>query len=294
MERNILTFDIEEWSIEKEFGGGRKERYAEFDRLLDSILGILAERNIKATFFCLGKIALDFPGVIMKIDKEGREIGCHSHAHNWANKMTRAEFREDTRNAVYAIEDLIGKKVKSFRAPAFSIGESNKWSFEVLAECGIENDASIFPGKRDFGGFPQFPAQTPCKIIYDGCEINEFPIPIYNLPILNRGIAFSGGGYFRLLPLFMVKEIMKGRDYNMCYFHIADLIHEKSTFMNRKDFEAYFKENASLVRRLSRYMKSNIGRSRAFKNFSELLHDFQFVSVEEYVERNKIENTISL
>lgn len=63
---NILTFDIEEWSIEKDYHGGRKAKYAEFDRLLDHILNQLSDHDIKATFFCLGKIALDFPHVIKK------------------------------------------------------------------------------------------------------------------------------------------------------------------------------------------------------------------------------------
>lgn len=42
--------------------------------------------------------------------------------------MTRQEFAEDTRIAVQEIENLIGKKVSSFRAPAFSIGKDNDWA----------------------------------------------------------------------------------------------------------------------------------------------------------------------
>lgn len=38
--------------------------------------------------------------------------------------MTRQEFAEDTRIAIGEIENLIGRKVKSFRAPAFSIGKT--------------------------------------------------------------------------------------------------------------------------------------------------------------------------
>ena len=35
-----------------------------------------------------------------------------------------------------------------------SIGEENLWVFDILAENGITTDSSIFPSKRDFGGFP--------------------------------------------------------------------------------------------------------------------------------------------
>lgn len=281
---NILSFDIEEWSIEKEYGGGRKEKYAEFDRLLGHILERLSTHNIKATFFCLGRIALEFPHVVKKIEAEGHEIGCHSHAHKWVNKMTPDEFREDTGQAVSALEELIGKKVKSFRAPAFSIGEGNKWTFDILSEFGIENDASIFPGTRDFGGFPDFTEQTPCIIEYNGIRINEFPIPLYNLPILNKQIAYSGGGYFRLLPLWFVEKQMEISSYNMCYFHILDLLAKKTPLKSKSEYEEYFKEPGTLKNRYMRSFKANIGRKNALKHLDALLNMFKFHSIADYTE----------
>lgn len=291
---NLLTFDIEEWSIEKDLHGGRKEEYIEYDRLLDHILELLSIHNIKATFFCLGKIAVDFPHVIRKIDAGGHEIGSHSYSHRWVNKMTPDEFREDSRQAVYAIEDLIGRKVRSFRAPAFSIGESNKWAFEVMSEFGIENDASIFPGTRDFGGFPNFTEQNPCIIDFNGIKINEFPIPLYSLPILNKDIAYSGGGYFRLLPLWFVKKLMESSSYNMCYFHIKDLLSRKGNVMSRSEYEKYFKESGSLKNRYIRYFKSNVGRGRAIKNLDELVATFKFHSIFEYIERLPLTRVVKL
>ena len=291
---NILSFDIEEWSLEKDYFGGHKEKYAEYDRLLDHILEHLNTHNIKATFFCLGKIAVDFPYVIKKIEAEGHEIGSHSFAHKWINKMTPTEFREDTRQAVNAIEELIGKKIKSFRAPAFSIGGSNKWAFEILHEFGIENDASIFPGDRDFGGFPNFTEQNPCILEYKGISINEFPIPLYSLPILHKQIAYAGGGYFRLLPLSFVLKQMKKSEYNMCYFHIEDLLNEKAPFMNKTEFEEYFKETGTLPKRISRFIKSNIGRSNALNNLEVLIKQFRFTSIFDYIQNNSIDKIIEI
>ncbi|MCM1139373.1 MAG: polysaccharide deacetylase family protein [Muribaculum sp.] len=278
---NILTFDIEEWVIEKEHHGGLTARYAEFDRVLDRILEILDANALSATFFCLGKLALDFPYVVKKIADLGHEIGCHSHSHKWVNKMTPEEFREDTVDAVSALEDLIGRKVESFRAPAFSIDETSKWAFEILAECGIKNDASIFPGVRDFGGFPSFNEQKPCRIEYNGCVLNEFPIPLYRIPVIGKDLAYSGGGYFRLLPLWFVKSRLSANDYNMCYFHIGDLLTEKAKMMSRTAYEEYFKEPGSLKNRLMRYAKSNVGRGHALQNLEALLEAFPFTSIRE-------------
>ncbi len=291
---NTLTFDIEEWSLEKDYFGNHKKKYTEFDRILDVILETLAQNDTTATFFCLGKIASDFPHVVKKITAQGHEIGSHSNAHKWVNKMTPDEFREDTHAAVSALEDLTSKKVRSFRAPAFSIGEYNKWAIEILAEAGIENDASFFPGVRDFGGFPNFHEQKPCKIKYKGCQLNEFPIPLYTLPLIGKQIAYSGGGYFRMLPLSFVKKRMTTSDYNMCYFHIADLLTEKTPLQSREDFEAYFKEPGPLHRRLVRYFKSNIGRKHALPNMQELIRTFPFASIEDYIAKNKLKTVINL
>lgn len=291
---NILTFDIEEWVIEKERNGNRRERYAEFDKTLDHILELLDENNQSATFFCLGKIAESFPYVIKKIQVHGHEIGSHSHAHKWVNKMTPDEFKEDTLSAIKALENVSGEKVVSFRAPAFSIGESNKWAIEILVECGIKNDASIFPGVRDYGGFPSFNEQRPCKIEYKGCVLNEFPIPLYRLPIIGKDLAYSGGGYFRLLPLSFVKNRLNTKDYNMCYFHIGDLLANKVKLMTKAEYEDYFKEPGTYKNRYLRYLKSNIGRGNAMKNLEKLLSTYHFISLSDLMMTNSVERIISL
>lgn len=285
---NILTFDIEEWYIEKVYGGDSKKRYSEFDRLLNRILNLLDEHNLSATFFCLGRIASDFPHVVRTIAQRGHEIGSHSHMHRWVNKMTPDEFQADTAAAVSAIEDVTGQKVVSFRAPAFSIGEHCKWAIDILAANGIENDASIFPGVRDFGGFPAFTEQKPCIIEYNGCQIKEFPIPLYKLPLIGTEIAYSGGGYFRLLPLSLAKSQISKSDYSMCYFHIEDLLPEKAQLKTREEYERYFNEPGPLYKRLARYFKANVGRSLSIVKFENLLAEFNFCSISEYKDHNEM------
>lgn len=277
---NLLTFDIEEWYIEKFYKNADKSKYQAYDEMLLRILDLLDKHNTKATFFCLGSLVEHFPYVIKEIAARGHEIGCHSLNHRWVNKMTEREFYEDTYAAVSALRDVTGQEVVSYRAPAFSIGESNKWAFEVLAKCGIKNDASIFPGVRDFGGFPSFGGDNiPCKIEYRGFEILEFPITMTRLPIIGKNIAYSGGGYFRLLPINFIKSKMELSDYVMCYFHIADLLDFKSKLMTKEEFERYFDEPGSFSNRLKRYAKSNIGRTRAFRGLNSLLNDFSFYSI---------------
>lgn len=274
---NILTFDIEEWALAKAGGYGTEELYAKYEDCLDKILELLGRQNIKATFFCTGAMAKDFPHIVQKIDCAGYEVGCHSYSHSWLNKMSFQQCNEDISSAVKALEDCLGKKVTSFRAPAFSIGEENVWVFDIFAENGITTDSSIFPAKRDFGGFPSFYAKTPCLISHNGVNIKEYPIGLANL--FGRDVAYSGGGYFRLLPLFFINNNINNAEYSMCYFHISDLISEISTVHSRQEYEDYFKEKGTLLNRYKRYFKSNIGKKRAWNKFESLIEEHNFVDI---------------
>ena len=274
---NILTFDIEEWYIWEKMGFLTPEKRAEYDRRLDLLLDLLDSRGVKGTFFCVGMMGERFPDVIRKIYGRGHEIGCHSYIHTWLNKMSEKECREDTRSAIDRLEQCTGEKVLSYRAPAFSVGEENRWVFSILAENGITRDSSVFPAKRDFGGFPSFGADTPYIIRCGDKAIKEFPIPITST--IAGQTAFSGGGYFRLFPYGFVSSRMKKRNYNICYFHLADFVKERK--FSREEYEAYFKEKAGLLSTRIRSFKTNVGKGRSWNKFERLLSSFEFVSVAE-------------
>lgn len=274
---NILSFDIEEWYIEKLFHGGRQERYEVYDGFLGKILDLLDEQKTKATFFVVGMMAVDFPEVVKRIDRRGHEIGCHSNCHIWLNKMNRNELYDDTSQAISNIEQCIGKKVNTYRAPAFSIGKNNQWAFEVLAQCGIECDASVFPASRDYGGFADFVSQTPTMIKTKEGNLKEFPIPLMHL--INVDMAFSGGGYFRFFPLWLIKHQMNKRFYNMCYFHIGDLMPASRSVMPKEQFEKYYKEPGTLINRFKRHLKSNLGKKRALDKMTMLVDSVDYLSV---------------
>ena len=273
---NLLTFDIEEWYLNHQKGGS-EEKDAEFDRYLDAILNELDDCKLKATFFCVGEMGRSFPEVIRRIQIRGHEIGCHSNIHTWLNKMTEAECREDTRCAVDSLEQCIGDKVLSYRAPAFSIGEKNKWAFEILVENGIERDASIFPVARDFGGFPNFGQKNPCIIDFNGVKLKEFPI--CTTQVLGKELAYSGGGYFRFFPLGFIEKEIKKSQYSMCYFHIGDLIPESNGVISKEAYEAYFKEPGTFKARYLRYMKSNLGKKKAFQKMIRLIDEMDFIDL---------------
>lgn len=275
----ILTFDIEEWGLAKVGGYGSADKYAEYERYLNMILDALDEHDIKGTFFCTGLMGSDFPQVVRLINDRGHEVGCHSFKHTWLNKMTASEVDEDTRISVNTLEQCIGKKIKSYRAPAFSIGDSNKYVFDILMRNGITRDASIYPAKRDFGGFAQFGQKKPSVVHYNNETIKEFPI--CTTKICGHEMAYSGGGYFRFFPLCFIKKEMAKHDYVMFYFHLGDLMPESSGLSSKEDFEAYYKIQGSLKNRLIRYIKTNLGKKHAFGKMMELISTEPFINLEQ-------------
>lgn len=256
---NILSFDIEEWYTYENLSAD-KDSMKRLEEYLDLVLLFLAEKRIIATFFVLGSIARSHPNILLKIAYAGHEIACHSDVHNWITNFSEKQFEEDTKKAISSIEEVVGKKVLSYRAPAFSITPSNKWAFNILHKYGIKYDCSIFPADRDFGGFVSFDKDFPSIIHYNGINMKELPMGIAT--VFRKKIAYSGGGYFRLLPYSMIKKIISSRDYNMTYFHLRDFDLNQKKKINLRYFKNYYGIKGNLVK---------------FKN---LITDFMFINVE--------------
>ena len=266
---NILTFDIEDWWVYDHYGLGNSADYLpRLDRYLSEILDLLDVRNFKATFFCLGLVAKQYPEVIKKIAARGHNIGCHSYAHRFLGDLNPKEFAKDTKLALDCIEEEISQKVNCYRAPAFSISEDRMWAIEILVSNGIEYDCSIYPSTRSFGGFPSFQENRPAIIQYNGSIIKEFPMSLTK--ILGHKIAYSGGGYFRLIPYPIIKRIVNQSNYSMTYFHI-------------KDFDAKQVKTSSLLNseesRISRYFKNYYGINGSYQKFQKFINDFEFISL---------------
>lgn len=263
----ILTFDIEEWFHILDNESTKTEaHWAKFEvrihKNMDRILDLLVQKNQSATFFCLGWIVKKYPEVIRKIDELGFEIASHSMMHQLVYEQTPEAFEKDLAESIKSIEDVIGKKVTTYRAPGFSIMESNKWAFEILMKHGIKIDSSVFPAKRGHGGFESFGEASPCLIDINGVQIKEFPINIFNF--MSYPVIFSGGGYFRLLPFPIIKRLTKKSPYMMTYFH-------------PRDFDA----DQPMIKELpiTRKFKSYYGLNSALSKLERLLSDFKFEDI---------------
>jgi len=158
------------------------------------LLDLFSEHDIKATFFTLGWVARRCTGLINRIVKEGHELACHGYAHGRATEQTPDEFRADVARSKNLLEDISGCAVLGYRAPSFSVNDSNTWVFDELKALGFSYSSSTYPVKHDLYGVPHWPRFT-YKL-----DNGLIEVPMTTLKIANKTIPIAGGGYFRLYP----------------------------------------------------------------------------------------------
>ncbi|MCD8385996.1 MAG: polysaccharide deacetylase family protein [Bacteroidales bacterium] len=265
---NILTFDVEEWFHLLDFDDTRgEEQWKNFEvrihENVDRILDILDSTGTKATFFIIGWIAKTYPEVVKKI-AEKYQIGSHTMTHQLVWQQTPAEFRSDVESSIKLLEDITSQPIKAFRAPGFSIRESEAWAFDILSELGIEYDCSVFPAAHAHGGMPSYSHPGPSIIKHDDVEMKEFPVSIKNIG--GKHLIFSGGGYFRLFPYSIIKKWSQDSgDYLLSYIHPRDL-------------DAGQPKLEGLP--MTRQFKSYVGLSKAEEKLRRYLNDLKFIDLE--------------
>jgi polysaccharide deacetylase family protein (PEP-CTERM system associated) len=223
---NALTIDVEDYFQVSAFAPyiRRDEwdaRECRVERNVGRILDLLAEHEVKATFFTLGWIAERYPQLVRRIVDEGHELASHGYGHERASDLTEAAFTADITRAKGLLEDLSGRPVLGYRAPSFSIGTHNLWAFDALARTGHRYSSSIYPIKHDHYGMPDSP-RFAYRVGSVGSGLLE--VPVTTLRLLNRNLPSSGGGYFRLLPYalsrWMIGTVNRDdRQAAIFYFH---------------------------------------------------------------------------
>jgi polysaccharide deacetylase family protein (PEP-CTERM system associated) len=224
----ILSFDVEEhYRIEAAAGlhpdAGLKAHYRErLDSSTKWLLDLLAEAQVRVTFFVVGQIARHNPALVRRIAREGHEVASHSWDHRRVHHFTPASFREDVRRSKEALEDVTGEPVVGYRAPTFSIQRQTGWALDVLAELDMAYDSSIYPVRHDRYGVPSAPRGP---FLARGERHSLLELPPATLRLCGLNLPMGGGGYFRLFPLFLTRLAIEqtGRDCEpsvaTLYFH---------------------------------------------------------------------------
>ncbi len=196
---NALTVDVEDYFQVSAFADHipRSDWDAmpcRIEQNIERILALLAERDVRATFFTLGWIAERYPQLVRRIADHGHELASHGFAHRRATEQERGAFFADISLAKAVLEDISGQSVQGYRAPSFSVGPQNPWAADCIGEAGYRYSSSIYPIRHDHYGAPDAP-----RFAHESSP-GLVELPVSTVRLFSSNWPAGGGGYFRLLP----------------------------------------------------------------------------------------------
>lgn len=210
-----ITVDIEtDW-------GGRlpptRENCKGITEGLPIILETLRRHKVKATFFVCAELLPEFRKELLRIKREGHEIGCHGLSHKDVSKLPKEIIEKEVLFAKKIIEKQLEVKVKGFRAPQF---RTNKQLFDVLASNGFAYDSSKNRAFIPFRSKPELRYSQPYVIKEKLLEVPTSTIAFNMIP---TGLLWSnllGIKVFNFLTL-------RSNNPLIFYLHAFDVLEGK-------------------------------------------------------------------
>jgi len=210
--RHMFSVDVEEYYQVEAFSGViPKTDWHKFPSRVEEstgrLLEILDTHDVRGTFFVLGCLAGNQPGLVKKIYRAGHEVASHGYDHTMVHLLTPEKFRMDIRKSKRILEDIIGTAVEGYRAPTFSITDRTSWAYEILLQEGYSYSSSVFPVLHDRYGWPAFGDHPRRMCSGEKGEIWEVPMTVGSVGPFR--VPFGGGGYLRAYPLRLTKALFR-------------------------------------------------------------------------------------
>jgi polysaccharide deacetylase family protein (PEP-CTERM system associated) len=209
-------------------------------------------------------VAERYPEIAKTIAAGGHELATHSFWHRRVDQLAPNVFREDLRRSIDVLQQQTGLPVLGFRAPSFSITPGAEWAFDVLHDVGLRYDASLFPAARGHGGYPCPQEGHAFTKAPSGKPMPELPMSVLHLGPAR--LPFSGGGYMRLLPQWLIRRGF-------------DSFEKRGTpvvvYLHPRDFAA---DGPRVPMPLHRRFKSYVGLKSTEAKLEMLLARYQFTT----------------
>ena len=100
----------------------------------ETLLEILEEKNVKATFFLVGEWVEKYPESVKAIADKGHDVENHSSSHPYMTQLSDSKMAEEIRSCNEKIESITGKCPTLFRPP---YGDYNNQVVKAVKDSGM-------------------------------------------------------------------------------------------------------------------------------------------------------------
>lgn len=202
----VITVDVEDWY--HVCGVLKPEEHRE-NRRVEHATGLLLELfnrcGVSATFFMLGEVMEQHPGLAPLIVQQGHELASHGWSHQLVTELGPQRFQEELEQTAALMQAQTGVRPYGFRAPRWSLcRRRTPWAFDQLAALGYRYDSSLTP--LAMIGDPTGPRE-PHWIVTDAGSMWELP-PLVT-PTWFGNLPTGGGWGFRFFPYWLIRQTMQ-------------------------------------------------------------------------------------
>ena len=171
----------------------------------DKLLEIMAQNEVRCTFFATQFWVEKYPQYAKKIVEAGHELGSHSRTHSYMSKFSKEEIVSELSSSKLAIEKATGQTTDLFRAP---YGDYNDRLIEVAKEVGF------FTIQWDVD-----------SLDWKNLSANEIAMRVVNGAKKGSIILCHNNGLHTAESLPMIFSTLKNRGYT--FVPIGELIYKK-------------------------------------------------------------------
>lgn len=193
----FFTNDVEHTSV----NGKTYERIADEveQNTLPRLLDLYDKYNVRSTFFVLGSLAEIRPNIVKQIYARGQEVASHGYSHDYTKAYDVLSLEEQIAELKLSkdiLEQIIGDKVVSFRAPALRV---NEYTPQALEATGYKYDSSVAPQRLDafmsLGSKKKRAWLRAPRMVYYTAEDNlarKGSSSIIEVPVASFGVPYIG------------------------------------------------------------------------------------------------------
>ena len=270
----VFSIDVEEWYHLEYFKNSDTDKSKSVMDGLHTFIKIVNKHNIKASFFIVGELIQTLKKTIIKLNKEGHDIGLHSYFHKRPIVQNMNEFIKDTEDTVSEMKFILPNNSFGYRSPCFAI---DRQRLDEIIKLGLQYDASKITQKEhplyvnlDLDGFEKQERDIYKKDSFKVFEVSTIKFLGVNIPI-------AGGGYLRIIPwplyIWLLKKYLKKSNFINFFIHPFELSNANFDLPNNTSpltkFRYNYKRN-KVEKRLNRIIELLKENGYSFKTFSQI------------------------